>query len=41
MTLLFTIAEWTLLGVLALLAGLLLFTYVLARQLLRPERRAM
>ena len=41
MTPLFTIAEWTLLAVLVLLAGLLLFTYVLARQLLRPERRAM
>ncbi len=41
MTPLFTIAEWTLLGVLVLLGGLLLFTYVLARQLLRPERRAM
>lgn len=38
---LFTIAEWTLLGVLVLLAGLLLFTYQMARKLLRPVRRAM
>ena len=38
---LFTVAEWTLLGVLALVAGLLLFTYQMARKLLRPERRAM
>jgi pimeloyl-ACP methyl ester carboxylesterase len=38
---LFTVAEWTLLGVLALIVGLLLFTYQMARKLLRPERRAM
>lgn len=41
MSAIFTVAEWTLLGVLLLLAGLLIFTYQMARRLLRPERRAM
>jgi uncharacterized protein len=40
MTPLFMILVLALLGVLLLLGGLLLFTYRLARKLLRPERRA-